>query len=169
MDTKSRSNLAVSIALIAAGVWILAIETVPAVKAIALGSGTWPFNILGMGALLALLALITWVPDLLLPACIVLGVGGMLYWQNTTGDWGSWAYAWTLIPGFVGFGMVLSGLLGRKRDALVGGGWAIFTSLVMFAIFAAFLAGKGWTLQYWPLAVIVLGVLILVQGLFQQR
>ena len=42
--------------------------------------------------------LLTGQPGMLVPACIVGGIGGMLYWQNLTGDWASWSYSWSLIP-----------------------------------------------------------------------
>lgn len=76
------------------------------------------------------------------PACIVGGIGGLLLWQNATGEWQSWAYAWTLIPGFVGVGTLLSGLLGGtlRRD-FGAGAWRVLISLISFGIFASFLGG----------------------------
>jgi hypothetical protein len=104
------------------------------------------------------------------PACIVGGIGGLLYWQNATGNWESWAYAWTLIPGFVGVGIVLSGLLGGDTQQSVrGGAWLILISLVLFTIFGSFLGGLGLLGPYWPVLLIALGLLVLVRSFFRAR
>ena len=39
---------------------------------------------------------------MMVPASIVTGIGGLLYWQNATGRWESWSYAWALIVASVG-------------------------------------------------------------------
>jgi hypothetical protein len=106
---------------------------------------------------------------MLIPACIVSGIGGLLYWQNATGEWATWAFAWTLIPGFVGIGLVLFGLLGRRRGALIGGGWVIFNSLVLFAVFGSFLGGLRIVTLFWPVLVITLGIVLIGQGFFRRR
>lgn len=165
---QKRANLAAAVVLIALGVWFLAVQMFPALRAIAYGGDNWPLIIIGVGVLLALVGLVTWVPALLIPACIVGGIGALLYWQNATGNWESWAYAWTLIPGFVGVGVILSGLLSGDRKAVIGGGWTIFNSLVLLAIFGSFLGG-GSLVRYWPVLLILLGVLLLGQSLFRRR
>ena len=105
-----------------------------------------------------------------IPACIVGGIGGILYWQEITGNWESWAYAWTLIPGFVGVGIVLSGLLGGDfRQSARGGGWLIMISLVLFAVFGSFFGGLGLLGPYWPVLLILLGLLVLIRPLFRPR
>ena len=116
-----------------------------------------------VGAVLLLLAVLAGVPELAVPAAIVGGIGGLLWWQNTTDNWESWAYAWTLIPGFVGVGIILSGLLGRRmRESLIGGGWLILISLILFLVFGSFLGGMDLLGAYWLLLLIGLGVLLLV-------
>jgi len=109
-------------------------------------------------------------PEMAVPATIVTGIGCLLYWQNATGRWESWAYVWTLIPGFVGVGTILAGLLGRNlRKSLSDGGSLIFISLIMFAIFSSFLGGRGFFGNYWPALLILLGLWILVRPLFRAR
>ena len=45
---------------------------------------------------------------------IVTTVGSVLLYQQTTGHWESWAYAWALVgPGAAGLGMLVYGLLFR--------------------------------------------------------
>jgi hypothetical protein len=101
---------------------------------------------------------------------IMCGIGGLLYWQNATGNWDSWAYAWTLIPGFVGVGVFLAELLeGKLTSAIQGGGWLILISLTMFVIFASFLGGPEWIGPYWPALLILVGVAMLVRTFFRSR
>src|SRR3990172_3250669 len=121
---RTRSSLASAFVLIAIGAWFLSVELFPQVKTFAYGRETWPLPIIGIGVLLVSIGLITWVPGLFIPAAIVSGIGGLLYWQNATGNWESWAYAWALIPGFFGIGVGLMGLLeGKRGEALRSGGW----------------------------------------------
>jgi hypothetical protein len=140
---KNRSKILPALVLILIGLWLLAIQVYPPLRSFANGVETWPFSVIGVGVLLAILALITWSPGLLIPACIVGGIGTILYYQNTTGRWESWAYAWALIPGFVGTGLVLSGLLQRSRSSISGGVWTIFYSIFMFLLFGSFLGELG--------------------------
>jgi hypothetical protein len=52
-------------------------------------------------------------------ACIIGGIGGILYWQSYTGDWASWAYVWTLIPGFSGIGIIFDRQFGFLKETMV--------------------------------------------------
>ncbi len=169
MDVKRRSSIATALVLIGIGGWFLAVQVVPSLYGWAYGAATWPLPIIGIGAGLLVIGLITFTPGLAVPACIVGGIGGLLYWQNSADNWESWAYAWALIPGFVGAGIILSGLLSRDRGAIIGGAWTILVSLVMFAIFGSFLGGPELVSTYWPIIPIVLGVILLGQALFRRR
>jgi hypothetical protein len=166
MDSQRRSSLAGGLVLILLGALFLAVQWVPGLQL----WFSWPLIIIGIGVLLLIVGLLTGVPAMAMPACIVGGIGGLLYWQNATGNWESWAYAWTLIPGFVGVGMVLSGLLGGDtRQTVRGGGWLILISLVLFAVFASFFGALGLVGRYWPVLLIGLGLLVLAQSLFRSR
>jgi len=166
MDSKRRSSLAGGLVLVLLGALFLAVQWMPGLQL----WFSWPLIIIGIGVLLLIFGLLTGVPAMAMPACIVGGIGGLLYWQNATGNWESWAYAWTLIPGFVGVGMVLAGLLGGDtRQTVRGGGWLIVISLVLFAVFASFFGALGLVGSYWPVLLIVLGLLLLAQSLFRSR
>lgn len=165
MTKSDRSRIGFALVLILAGVWFLAVQFVPALQGLALGERTWPLVIIALGVLLVVMALVTWVPGLLVPACILGGIGGLLYWQNATGNWASWAYAWALIPGFVGVGVFFSSLLeGKPGEAVAGGGWLVLISLILFSIFGSFLGGPSLLGVYWPVLLILLGVIVLVQS-----
>ena len=166
MDRGRRSSLAAGLVLILLGALFLAIQLVPGLEA----WFSWPWIIIGVGIFLLVIGLLTGAPAMAVPACIVGGIGGLLCWQNATNSWESWAYAWALIPGFVGVGIVLSGLLGGEtRQAIRGGGWLIMISLVLFTVCGSFFGALGLAGDYWPLLLIVLGLLILGRSLFRSR
>jgi len=160
-----RSSLAVGLVLVLLGACFLAVQWVPGLWA----WFSWPLVVVGVGVLLLVIGLLTGAAGLAVPACIVGGIGGLLYWQNASGNWESWAYAWTLIPAFVGVGIVLSGLLGGEgRQSVGGGGWLILISLVLFTVFGSFFGALGLVGAYWPVLLIALGLLILVWSLFRR-
>jgi hypothetical protein len=118
--------------------------------------------------LLLVIGVLVRAPGMAVPAALVSGIGGLLYWQNVTGNWESWAYAWTLIPGFVGVGIILAGLIeGHWRVTLRSGGTLVVISLVLFAIFGSFLGGPISLGVYWPVVLIVLGVWFLIGPLLR--
>jgi hypothetical protein len=152
--------------LILLGILFLVVQQVPGLQL----WFSWPWIIIGVAVFLLVLGLVVGEPSMAIPACIVGGIGGILYWQEITGNWDSWAYAWTLIPGFVGVGIVLSGLLGGdSRQSVRGGGWLIMISLMLFAVFGSFFGGLGLLGPYWPVLLILLGLLVLIRPLFRPR
>jgi hypothetical protein len=164
-----RSNLAVGLILILIGAWFLAIQVFPNLRVWFNVRFSWPLIIIGVGVLLLLIGLLAGEPGMAVPACIVGGIGGLLYYQNLTGNWESWAYAWTLIPGFVGAGVILSGLLGNRPKRSLGSGLnLIVISLVLFLVFAAFLGGPNVFGPFWPLLIILLGLWLIVRPLFNR-
>jgi hypothetical protein len=158
--------LVAGLVLILLGAWFLAVQLVPGLQI----WFSWPLIVVGVGVFLLILGLLTGAPGLAVPACIVGGIGGLLYWQNATGNWESWSYTWTLIPGFVGVGVVLSGLLGGEGpQAVRGGGSLILISLVLFAVFGSFFGALGMVGDYWPALLILLGLLMLGRSVLQSR
>jgi hypothetical protein len=169
MDRRQRSSIAFALILILTGVWLMAGQFIPGMQVFALTENSWPLIIVAFGAVWAVIAIVTWTPDLFVPAFIFAGIGGLLYYQNMTGYWVSWAYAWTLIPGFVGIGVFISNLLqGKLRLALVGGGWLVIISATLYLIFASFMGGPNILGPYWPLLLILLGLITLAQAFFKK-
>jgi hypothetical protein len=76
---------------------------------------------------------------------------------------------WALIPGFVGVGTILAGLLGENPRYNLGRGLnLVVISAAVFLIFATFFGGLSILGDYGPAAIlIVLGVYILLRGLFR--
>ncbi len=168
MSSEKRGNLVVGLLLVLVGVWFLVVQFVPGIAERFKLDISWPLIVVGVGLFLLVLGLLLGAPGMAVPACIVGGIGGILYWQNATNNWESWSYAWALIPGFVGIGIVLAGLLGEGRDQIRSGLGMIGTSLVLFVLFFIFFGGYGLE-KYWPVAVIALGLWLLVRSLFRKK
>jgi hypothetical protein len=169
MTERHRSRVAIGILLVLLGVWFMAVQVAPGLRAWAEINLAWPLIIVAVGLSLLLVGLLSATPGMAVPACIVAGIGGLLYYQNATGDWASWAYAWTLIPGFAGIGTLLAGLLGDRHSSVTGGAWTILISAVMFAAFGSFLGGPKILGAYWPILLIGLGLLLLIRPLTRSR
>jgi len=134
----------------------------------------WPTWVMLAGAVLLVLGLLIGAPDMAVPACIVAGIGGILYYQNITENWGSWAYLWTLIPGFVGIGQILSGVIGGDfAHNLREGLKPLLLSAVMFTIFATVF--NAWTIfgnlsSYVPVVLLfLLGAVFIVRGIIHRN
>lgn len=171
MQQKTRSSVAGGVLLILLGLLFLAYQLMPNRFAWYNPEQSWPMIVMGVGLFLLIFGLLVGAPGMAVPACIVGGIGGILYYQNITGDWASWSYVWALIPGFVGVGVILNGLLGGDKlaDALEGGFWLILISAVMFAIFASFLGGMNVFGPYLPVLLILVGLIVLVRSIFRRR
>ena len=160
---RNRFSALVGLILVVIGAWFLAVQLVPDLDRWWQEMFSWPWLVIGVGVLLLIIGLLGGAPGMAVPAAIIGGIGGLLYWQYSTGNWESWVYAWTLIPGFVGVGVILAGLLeGTWRPAVRGGGTLIVISIVLFAIFGSFLGGPISLGIYWPVVLIVLGVWFLL-------
>jgi len=167
MENRTRSNLGAGLVLILLGLFLLLMQ-IPGFHALFNFDFTWPLIVIGVGVGLLVLGLIIRAPDMAIPACIVGGIGGILYWQNLTNRWETWSYLWTLIPGFVGIGMILSVAFGGKRKNLREGLETLATSAVLFIIFGAFLGnvfGNTLLAQYWPVLLILIGIYTLARNL----
>jgi hypothetical protein len=166
MDHRSKSAIAVGTILILLGILFLVTRFAPSL----FDAFSWPVIIIVVGAIFLLVALLTWTPGLAVPACIIGGIGALLYWQNATGAWWTWSYAWTLIPGFVGVGVAVNELLeGRPLRALVEGGWPILISLLLFFLFGSFFGALPWRGPWWAIVLIAIGVLVILRPLVGKK
>ena len=168
---RNRTNLVLGLLLILLGVWMVATRQIPALQEWLDAYFDWPMWVIGAGVLILLIGLIIGSPGMAVPASIVAGIGGILYYQNATNNWGSWAYMWALIPGFVGVGTMLAGLLGENTRQNLGHGLnLVVTSAVLFLVFATFFGGLSLLGNYGPaILLILLGVYIIARGLMRNR
>jgi hypothetical protein len=153
--------MAVGAVLIIIGAWLLVVQFIPALR----GWFSWPTIIIAVGLLLFLLGVFLGQYEMAIPGCIVGGIGGILFWQNATGNWESWSYIWALIPGFAGTGTLIAGLLRRDGGQVRGGLWTMLVGAVLFLVFGSLFGAVGVLGQYWPVLLIVLGLFALIQGL----
>jgi hypothetical protein len=172
MSTQRRSDLVFGIILLLIGAWYLAAQfnLLPGLDQLINMQNQWPLIVIGVGLLLFLLGLLLRAPSMSVPACIVGGIGGILYWDNLTGNWGSWSYTWALIPGFVGVGIILSTLLGgNERGGYREGLRLIIISLILFIIFLMIFSGQVLFVRYWPVLIILLGVWVIIQAALRRK
>ena len=97
MNKKTRSNLGLGVLLILVGGWFITIQFFPHLKTWFWNLFDWPFYIIGGGICFLIFGLIIGEPGFAIPASIISGIGGLLYYQSVTNDWESWSYAWALI------------------------------------------------------------------------
>lgn len=168
---QNRSTLFLGVLLILIGAWLVISNQVPAVRAWLDNNFAWPMWTIGAGLLIFVIGLLTGAPGMSVPAAIVAGIGGILFYQNATNNFASWSYMWTLIPGFVGVGLILAGLLGEyRRHNLARGLNLIVISAVMFLIFGALFGGLGILGPNGPaILLIALGIYILLRGFLRDR
>jgi len=170
MNRSQRSSLAIGVILVLVGIYFIQANVVPQFNQWLNITYSWPTIILAVALGLLVLGLIVGAPDMAVPAVIVGGIGAILYYQNATGNWGSWAYMWTLIPGFSGIGMILAHLLGARDRYAIGSALdTIGTSLVLFVIFGAFFGAFRAFGDYWPLLLVGAGLLIGLRTLIRRK
>lgn len=168
MEARQKSAIAIGIILILAGAFFALVNLMPGLQMQV--AQLWPLIVVGVGVLLFVIGLVTGVPDLAVPACIVAGIGGILYFQSVYGMLESWAYAWTLIPGFVGVGIILAAVTGGgNRYSVRRGLNVILTSLILFTIFGAVFGAFNGVGVYWPLLLVAAGILVLIRSLFRHE
>lgn len=169
MKRQGRTQLALGIILILLGAWFIAQRMFPEVAEFAGRFTSGSLAVVGVGAVLLLLGLIVGAPGLAVPAAIVAGIGGILYYQELTGDASTWSFMWTLIIGFVGVGVILQGLLGENtRENLRHGLNLMVVSAVLFLVFSALLGGWNILGNFGPaILLILLGLWVLGSGLYR--
>lgn len=166
---RNRTNLFLGLLLVLIGVWLVITRQVPAVQEWIDQNFAWPLWTIAAGVLVLLIGLLTGAPGMAVPAAIIAGVGGILFYQNATNNWESWSYMWTLFPGFVGVGTILAGLLGdNTRQNIIHGLNLIVISAALFLIFASLFGGLAILGDYGAAIVLIaLGLYILIRGLFR--
>ena len=163
---KRNSGIFGGVILILLGVLFLASEIYPDI----FNFWSWPFILIGLGILFLLWALITMNGGLAIPGMILSGLGGIFYYQEVTQDWESWAYVWALIPGFVGLGILLSGLIDKKfKQNLSGGVTLILISAILFFAFGTQFGLQPAITVYWPVLLIALGAVALIRALLKPK
>jgi len=140
----------------------------------------WPFFVIGFGMLffVGMFAGGRSVSGLAVPGTIITTIGLMLFYQNITDHWESWAYGWTVILMSVGLGIFIMGMWGQNETQRASGLRVLRIGLIMFIIFGAFFeliftAGMPFGLRsiFFPAALILLGLYLVLtrSGLLPSR
>jgi hypothetical protein len=141
----------------------------------AIADAGWPFFVIIPGVVMLIASLVRTPPHgvgLAIAGSIVTTVGAVLFYQQATGNWESWAYAWALVgPGAAGLGMAVYGLIFGQRDLLAAGARLVAIAAAIFAVgywyFETIFATGRAPLelgQWWPVVVVGSGLLALIAG-----
>ena len=125
----------------------------------------WPFIIIGVGAIffVGMAAGGKSTAALAIPGSIITVIGLMMFVQNLTHHWESWAYAWTVILMSVGLGIYIMGIWGGIPAQRDSGMRILRIGVILFIIFGAFFEGlifrsTGLSEYIFPIALILLGL-----------
>jgi hypothetical protein len=145
---------------------------------VGIGDLGWPFIIIGVGVVILGIGLFVMNEQgMVIGGTVVTTVGLVLLYQDRTGHWESWAYAWALVgPAASGLGLALWGLRSSNAGDVRNGIWGLLGGFAFFAIGFLFfegligISGERLPLAEWvlPAAVIVIGVVVLMRGLLQR-
>ena len=139
----------------------------------------WPAIVIGIGVVILVLGLfVNREQGMVIGGTVVTTVGLVLLYQDQTGRWSTWAYAWALVgPAASGLGMVLWGIRTADPVEIRNGTWALLTGLAIFVVGFLFfegvigLSGEPLGIPEWvlPVVVIAIGVVVLARGIFSRR
>jgi uncharacterized membrane protein YhhN len=125
------SSAALGIVLVVVGLFALAVV----LFGIDLTQYGWPLFVIIPGLTLLVVGFVGGGQGASIPGGIVTMLGLLLAYSNSTGDWPSWAFAWSLIVPFgVGLGMYLLALRDRDLVVLKRGRTLMFVGLLIFMI-----------------------------------
>jgi hypothetical protein len=146
---------------------------------VGLGDLGWPFIVIGVGVAILVIGLVVVNQSgMVVGGTVVTTVGLVLLYQDQTGRWESWAYAWALVgPAASGLGLALWGIRSGDADDVRNGTWGLLGGLAIFAVGFLFfegvigISGEPLPLPEWllPAFVIVIGLVLLGRGLLQRR
>ena len=136
-DYRVTGQIALAIGLIGLGILFL----VGQLLGISLIGWLWPFFVITPGVLFFVVMALGGkdASGFAIPGSIITTVGLILFYQNLTGHWASWAYAWALIfPTAVGAGMMIHGAWGHHEQAWDSGKRMATTGLIIYVVAAVF-------------------------------
>ena len=139
----------------------------------------WPFFVIAAGVAIVVIGLV--VADeqgMVIGGAITTTVGLVLLYQDQTGRWESWAYAWALVgPAASGLGLALWGVRSGNAGDVRNGVWGMLGGLAIFAVAFLFfegvigIGGDRLALPEWllPVAVIAIGLAVLGRAVLERR
>ena len=132
----------------------------------------WPFIIVAIGVGLLVIGLVGGTDNgMVVGGTVATTVGLVLAFQNATGLWATWSYAWALVgPAASGLGMLLWGLRSGDRTDVRNGTWGLLGGLGLFAVGFLFfegiigLSGFDFEIAEWVLPAVVIGIGVVILG-----
>lgn len=169
------SSMALGVVLVVVGLFALGVV----VFGVDLTQYGWPLFVIIPGLTLLVVGFLGGGVGASVPGGIVTMLGLVLAYQSSTGDWASWAFAWSLVaPGGVGLGLYLQALRDRDPVMLKRGRTLIFIAAIIFMIgFVLFESILGISGQDYgifgkaalPGLLIVIGIILLVRSIQRTR
>ncbi|RJP48963.1 MAG: hypothetical protein C4583_13670 [Anaerolineaceae bacterium] len=166
---KGSSQIKFGIVLILFVAFLVAEKQFPAIREWVSTNTAYPLNIILVGIVIFVLSIWSGVTGCATIATLVAGVGGILYYQKVTGN--SEPILWTLIPAFIGVGMIQSGLFSGVTQKAKVGTQLIGFSIMVFVICAVIFGRSQLLGGTYGLAIILipLGVWYFVKGLRSKK
>jgi len=128
---RSGTGLAMGVVLVVVGAFYLVVQ----VAGVDLSVFGWPLFVIIAGLTLLIVGFVSLGTGAAIPGGILTMVGLVLAYQNSTGHWSSWAYAWALVaPGGVGLGLFLQGIRERNVGLIRQGRSLMFIALLIFMV-----------------------------------
>ncbi|MFN2419436.1 MAG: hypothetical protein ABR593_11010 [Candidatus Limnocylindria bacterium] len=174
-ESRGLSTMAIGLILVLVGAALFAGQ----VLGIGIEDVGWPFFVVAAGVAIFVIGLV--IADeqgMVIGGAITTTVGLVLLYQDQTGRWESWAYAWALVgPAASGLGLAVWGLRSGNGGDLRNGTWGLLGGLAMFAIGFLFfegvigIGGDRLALPEWllPVAVIGIGLVVLGRAVLERR
>jgi hypothetical protein len=172
---RNGAGIALGVVLVVVGLFYLLVQ----VAAVDLSSFGWPLFVIIPGVTLLIVGFVSLGTGAAIPGGILTMVGLVLAYQNSTGHWTSWAYAWALVaPGGVGLGLFLQGLRERNGSLIRQGRSLMYIAALIFMVgfvfFESILNISGINDQpvvraALPALFIVIGILLLARSIANSR
>jgi hypothetical protein len=129
----------------------------------------WPLFLVGVGALFfaGMLAGGKSSAGLAVPGSIIASLGLLMFIQNLTDHWESWAYTWSVIIFSIGLGIYIKGVYGEEQRSRRSGMSLMRLGAILFLIFGIFFelifSSSEIGNYVLPIALIVVGLYLLVR------
>ncbi|MEP6752852.1 MAG: hypothetical protein ABI959_08920 [Candidatus Dormiibacterota bacterium] len=172
---RNGAGIALGVVLVVVGLFYFLVQ----VANVDLSSFGWPLFVIIPGVTLLIVGIVSLGTGAAIPGGILTMVGLILAYQNSTGHWTSWAYAWALVaPGGVGLGLFLEGLRERNANLVRQGrslmGIAALIFIVGFVFFESILDISGINDEpvvkaALPALFIIIGILLLARSISNSR
>jgi hypothetical protein len=172
---RNGAGIALGVVLVVVGLFYLVVQ----IAAVDLSSFGWPLFVIIPGVTLLIVGILSLGTGAAIPGGILTMVGLVLAYQNASGHWTSWAYAWALVaPGGVGLGLFLQGLRERNTNLTRQGRSLMFIAALIFMVgfvfFESILNISGINDEpvvkaALPALFIVIGILLLARSISNSR